>query len=337
MISTIDARYAVSLDADGPDLPKEIQWMPPGKHRIHAKKNGQPATVSVNVDASGASAVDAEFRRLIEAGKAPYIDYKHDNGAASARVAGVRWGGDDPKTGGIRLVIANWTDRGAQAVKSKEFTHFSPTFRLDEKTGRVVGTTTNMGGLVNDPAFTSISPVTARENTDTMSKLLTALAAAKLITSAELADDEAAAQFTAAFAPFTAAQAELETTKGSLAKIEAKLSDHAKRHAESLVEAAAQEGRIPAKDADARSFWVTSLITAGESAEKALKSLPVNPVLREIVKVEASAAAAGSDSAANNAKERDTKIAEYRASRPAASFQEAWDAAATAHPDLFRA
>lgn len=332
MDAIYQAREAYSLKiSDGSPLPDEIQWMPPGRHTIQASKNGKPARVTVVVDDSTAAAVAASFAEMLKAGRRPYLDLNHESGPASARVKAVRWAGDDPKEGGIRIKT-DWTDVGSGAIKGGAYFSFSPNFLLNEKTGRVSGTTVNMGGLVNEPAFTSISPIAAKETTETMTKLLTVLVAAKLIASADLADDEAAAQFSASFAPFKEAKDTLPTVQAKLTTLEQDVIKAKEARADALVQAAINEGRLPAKDDASKAFWKTSIVQAGSTAEAALAALPVNPVLSDIVKMEAKK----TDSDATDlAKQQNDAVAAYQAKHSGASFSEAWSICAQENPKLF--
>jgi hypothetical protein len=325
------AKEAYDVKISDGKLPSEIQWMPPGRHTIQASKNGKPARVTVEVNADTAAAIAASFAAMTKAGRRPYLDFNHASGPASARVKAVRWGGDDPISGGVRIET-DWTSAGISSLQGGEYFSFSPNFLLHEKTGRVAGTTVNMGGLVNEPAFTSISPVAAKENTDTMTKLITALVAAKLIASVELSDDEAAAQFSAAFAPFKEAKDTLPTIQAKLSTLEQDVIKAKESRAEALVQAAINEGRLPAKDEASKGFWKTSIVQAGATAEAALAALPVNPVLAEVVKMEAKQT---SPDANDVAKQQNDAVAAYQAKHSGASFSEAWGICAQENPKLF--
>lgn len=96
----------------------DIQWMPPGVQTVSPHTpEGKVVTVTILVDEAAAARVEecrARYQAEFDAGTgdAPYIDFLHADGEASAWVNRVYWGGDDPKTGGIRLVVS-WTDEGA--------------------------------------------------------------------------------------------------------------------------------------------------------------------------------------------------------------------------------
>ena len=99
----------------------DIQWMPPGVQTVSPHTpEGKVVTVTILVDEAAAARVEecrARYQAEFDAGTgdAPYIDFLHADGEASAWVNRVYWGGDDPKTGGIRLVVS-WTDEGLSLI-----------------------------------------------------------------------------------------------------------------------------------------------------------------------------------------------------------------------------
>ncbi len=320
----------IAPGADGA-VPSEIQWMPPGRHEICATKAGKPAKLSVMVDATSAAAVAKSFDDLVKAGKRPFLDFNHAGGASSARVTAVRWAGNDPKDGGIRVAV-EWSDEGAKAITGRTYFSFSPTFLVDAA-GKVTGTTANMGGLVNEPAFTAIAPVAASESsteqtTTAMKKLLQALATAKLIPNADMEEEAACAAF--ADAMKKKSDAEVKCSE-RITALEAEVKAAAKTRAEGLVEAAVREGRIPSKDSKTREFWVNSIVTAGAPAEEALRASPVNPALV----VQAREVKAASSQTGDKSAEQNRVVGEYRAKNAGTSYADAWAACAGENPELF--
>ncbi len=147
-------------------LPGEIQWMPPGPQTITATKGSEPFKMDVVVNAALAALVATHlqtFRAKAASGQEdlPYFDFNHEDGEASAHPTEFYWGGDDPKTGGIRAKL-EWTKAGAQAVLGHTYHRFSPEFLVDEAS-RIVGVGLNMGGLVNRAAFKNIRPVMGKD------------------------------------------------------------------------------------------------------------------------------------------------------------------------------
>lgn len=323
--------------ADGAP-PSEIQWMPPGEHEIRATKNGKPATLKVRVDKSAADAVTASFAALLDKGKRPYLDFNHAGGESAGRVTSVRWAGEDPKDGGIRATV-EWSAKGSDAIKGGSYFSFSPTFTIG-KDGKVTGTSANMGGLVNEPAFTQIAAVAASESNPAtnMNKTIAALAAAGIPVTAEMNDDEAAVAVSAALAANKGTvqasetlKTENDTLKARVTELEGTVKASAVRRAEEVVAAAAAAGRIPPKDDATRKFWVDAIVTAGESAVSALQAMPVG-----VPKAPDRKSAKDGNEAGTIEAKQTAAIAEVRAANKGMTFDAAFQAAAAKNPELFQ-
>ncbi len=146
-------------------LPSEIQWMPPGQHTIVAHKNGAPEEMTIRVTPAGAARMQLQLNGYLSALNAgsedkPYFDFNHDDREASAHVLSFAWGGDSPRTGGIRARV-QWTTAGKQALVGRAYRRFSPSFWIDAA-GEIAGAPVNMGGLVNKAAFKTIMPIVAK-------------------------------------------------------------------------------------------------------------------------------------------------------------------------------
>jgi phage I-like protein len=156
----ISAGFAYSVLSKEEKSPKRvIQYLPPGKHEITAKVNGETATREVIVEAG----VEKVFQEGLEAHKTdnvtPFIDYLHENGRASGHPKQFSW--DDKR--GLVLEV-DWTPQGEQAIASRELQYFSPEFLLSQD-GIPLGlhpSNKAIGGLVSDPAFTSIESIAAK-------------------------------------------------------------------------------------------------------------------------------------------------------------------------------
>lgn len=265
-------------ELNGDTMPENIQWMPPGRHTIHVSRNGKPVALEVLVDASGAEAVAKSFDSIKSSGRRPYIDFNHESREASAIVQSVYWGGDDPKTGGIRCKV-EWTEAGAAAVKGKSYFSFSPTFFVS-KDGKITGTETDMGGLVNEPAFTNISPITGKENNNIMNELMKALKEAG-ITASESATESEAVSAVRAFA--SSQKTRTEALEARLTEANTKIEAAEKRRAESLVQAAVERGSISPKDEKVQAFYVKAILSQGKDGEDALAALPVNAKFKSVI------------------------------------------------------
>ena len=300
-------------------LPEEIQYMPPGSHTITATQGGKKVTKTVRVTEAGAKALQAFYEKAKKnadagTGDLPYFDFNHDDKEASAHPVEFRWGGDDPKTGGIRAKL-EWTKPGSEAVLGKTYRRFSPAF-TQAANGEVNGSDINMGGLVNRAAFTLIQPIRSKagaddqqpeNNTDTpMKTLLAILAKAGLISSPDLDEASAVSQFQTNHAAIVAKQADLSTqvtaltTKngeldGLLKAAQAENEKVTKAQAVSAIDAAVVSGRIAPKDDALKAKWVDAFARDPEGTQAMLDSLPQNPALRTIVKAKDASAAAGAN------------------------------------------
>lgn len=136
--------------------------MPAGTSVIHASVNGKPGTREVHVDASTAERLQRDLVEKLEAaatGKKarPCGLFDHKDGRACLLPKRFFW--DDAK--GVMLE-ADWTQAGKAAVEGRDYSYWSPCFRLG-KDGRVVGLTggVEVGSLVNNPAFDTIARIAA--------------------------------------------------------------------------------------------------------------------------------------------------------------------------------
>lgn len=136
--------------------------MPAGTSVIHASVNGKPGVREVHVDASTAERLQRDLVEKLEAaatGKKarPCGLFDHKDGRACLLPKRFFW--DDAK--GVMLE-ADWTQAGKAAVEGRDYSYWSPCFRLG-KDGRVVGLTggVEVGSLVNNPAFETIARIAA--------------------------------------------------------------------------------------------------------------------------------------------------------------------------------
>ena len=151
----IECRAAVQIS---PTDKNEILFLPTGVHSITPVSGGigKPIKVLVNLDA--AAAVEQQRSEIVaRTGKRVYFDFNHEDGPASFWPTAFSW-----RNGEGVVAHGEWTASGRKAVEGKDFRAFSPVFHVDDKRAdpaRVVcceGARPNMGGLVNDPAFSSL-------------------------------------------------------------------------------------------------------------------------------------------------------------------------------------
>jgi len=133
----------------------EFVFMPAGENVIEASVDGKGEKITVLVDAATAAALQADLTARLDTGIRPALDYNHDGGRASGWPTGFRW------SDGFGVICeVEWTPTAVAAIRAGEWKYFSPEFRYDRKTKRVLGlpSTGPVGGLVNDPAFRATFP-----------------------------------------------------------------------------------------------------------------------------------------------------------------------------------
>jgi hypothetical protein len=339
---------SLSLDHSTAEVPQELQYMPPGTHRINASRAGKPVALDISVDAATADTLNAFLQaQLTKATEGnddrPFFDFNHEDREAAAWPTEFYWAGDDLKTGGVRAKV-DWSGAGQTAVQEKTFRRFSPTF-IPDKEGKVISSETNMGGLVNRAAFKSIQPLFAKgapgspiSESATEPQTVTSglppqpsalksmtiqakLHALKLIDSVDASEESIVQAIEAKFS-------ELETENRELKN---RIEEAIQARATSQIEAAVNAGRIAPADTDAKSFWLESLIRDEAKAVKALEALPSHPVLTTVT--------AGEDAQSGLLDKmtlQTKKLAEVHAANPQADFQTVFAKAQTESPDLFR-
>lgn len=353
----LHAAFSNRLESTASSPSPELQYMPPGRHRIRASQGGKPLSVEVAVDAQTAVTLQTFLAAKLTAAAEgrddrPFFDFNHEDREASAWPTEFYWAGDDPQGGGVRARL-EWSDAGKRAVEGRTFRRFSPTFHLDAS-GQITGSEINMGGLVNRAAFKRIAPLFAAEiepsdsasvrpfnlnfplrlaaslrgaGVDTtpaakpMQTLLSTLRTLALIEASATEESDLVAQVTRSVA----------SLKSEISNLQSSLATQARQRAESVVDTAVRAGRLVAKDADSRSFWIDAVLRDEAKAVKALDALPVNPVLARLT--------TGTDTAASPASlitRQEQKLAAVRATHPAADFQTIYAKAKAESPDLFR-
>ena len=154
------------LDNSGTDLPDNLQWMPPGMQSIVPSIGGVRRAMTINVNPALATKLNLQLQTIRHLaakglGDEAYIDFNHDDRERAAEVLELYWGGDDPKTGGIRARV-NWSAAGIDAVLGRNYRRFSPQWEVNPATNEPAGIGCNLGGLVNRAAFRTIAPVIAK-------------------------------------------------------------------------------------------------------------------------------------------------------------------------------
>lgn len=151
--SPIECRVGLTATSNN-----EIVFLPAGLHSITPISGGIGKPIKVLVDANAAVEVERQRNEITaRTGKRPYFDFNHEDGPASFWPQSFFW----RPTEGV-VAKGEWTTSGKNSVEGKDFRSFSPVFHVDDKhkdPSRVVCRETarpNMGGLVNDPAFSNL-------------------------------------------------------------------------------------------------------------------------------------------------------------------------------------
>jgi Family of unknown function (DUF6582)/Mu-like prophage I protein len=331
---------AASIDLEG-ETPAEIIYFPKGDWRIKPVVNGKAKEVSVKVDESVASVLQADLNRRLKDTVRPYAAFDHKPGAASFLPKQFKW--DDSK--GVVLEV-DWTQAGKDAVTGRNYSYFSPTFLLSDK-GQVAGLPDSgeIGSLTNNPAFREIQRIAASADDDEgeeskMVKLTDKLVELEVITAEQAADaDEeflvrAVTGLHEALATVQAANARLVSENTALA---AKAIEVQKAEATSIVQAAIADGKIGAKDQLTIDFYTAQLIAQPETAKKVLAAMPKNPLLQKVidVKVSDSKRVAQGQSAADLVQAQHLAVAEIQAANPNLSYTDAFNKARRDKPEIF--
>jgi Mu-like prophage I protein len=332
---------AASIDLEG-ETPAEIIYFPKGDWRIKPVVNGKAKEVSVKVDESVASVLQADLNRRLKDTVRPYAAFDHKPGAASFLPKQFKW--DDTK--GVVLEV-DWTQAGKDAVAGRNYSYFSPTFLLSDK-GQVAGLpdTGEIGSLTNNPAFREIQRIAASADDDDegeeskMVKLTDKLVELEVITAEQAADaDEeflvrAVTGLHEALATVQAANARLVSENTALA---AKAIEVQKAEATTIVQAAIAEGKIGAKDQLTIDFYTAQLIAQPETAKKVLAAMPKNPLLQKVidVKVSDTKRVAQGQSAADLVQAQHLAVAEVQAANPNLSYTDAFNKARRDKPEIF--
>ncbi len=304
---------AVAVLARALSLPQDTAlqgtfvYMPAGSHSIEATVNGQPGSVMVDVDAAAATILNDALQARLATGVKPSLDYNHEGARASGWPLSFHWQEGD----GVMCKV-EWTPAARDAIRAGEWRYFSPEFRINRTTQKVIGlrATGPLGGLVNDPAFRAMPAIQARHSAPTNNLpdpnpapepppthphnmnekvIVAALIAAGFISTTEAAGDNAATLITARIndwkqngdgtvkAAHTTALTERDDT---IKTLRAEIGIVKTREAEAEISTAVKAGCIPAQDKATQDFWKASILAQGEVAVKALRALPGNKVLK---------------------------------------------------------
>lgn len=288
------------LAADG-SLPKDIQLFPPGKDMPFTLHDHPGEDFTADVDAATATRLNRQLQTMIASAAAgesarPFADKNHEDAEATFHPAEIFWGGEDPKTGGVR-VRTEWTGFGAALVRAKAFGYASGNFLFQPATKKIIGLLgKNIAGLVNRPGFDQIQAFAKADSSKQQQQQN------KTMTDKEISD-AVSAGIAAGLAPVVKRIETLEASaKASptvkddptIAALETRLKDletakttTIEASAKAAVAEAVKLGKIASQDKDGIAWWENQ-IAAEAKAGKAeatvrLAKLPVNPAFLQVV------------------------------------------------------
>ena len=341
--SSLVVSAAATTSFDG-QAPEQIVFMPRGEWTINPRVDGQPKEVTVTVDETTAATLQSDFERRLTAPVRPTGGFDHKPGKASFIPKGFTW--DEAK--GVILNV-DWTRAGKDAIEGRDYSYFSPTFLLNN--GKVAGLTERgeVGSLTNNPAFEQIERIAASSDPDdsddpdddkqTMNKVAEKLKSFELISAEQCEDQEAVVMAVVTL------HAELEAVQASNAALiqeNTNLKLEAERikgeEADTVIQAAIAAGKIGSQDKDSIQFFKAQLIASPVTTKKVLASMPVNPVLKQVISVNAGdsrAAVTDGRSKARMMADMHNAVAEIQAANPGMSYTDAWNKAKREHKELF--
>ena len=291
------------LAADG-SLPADIQLFPPGRNVPFTLADHPGKDFLADVDAATATRLNAQLQTMIasaSAGKSarPFADKNHEDAEATFHPTEIFWGGDDAKTGGVR-VRTEWTGFGAALVKARAFAYASGNFLFQPATKKITGLLgENIAGLVNRPGFSTIQAF-AKANSSNKNKPTTETEMTKeeiiaavqeankpLITRIETLEASAKAA-----SSVNAADPTIAALETRLKELETAKTTSIEASAKAAVAEAVKLGKIASQDKDGITWWENQ-IAAEAKAGKAeatvrLAKLPVNPAFLQVINAAAS-------------------------------------------------
>lgn len=138
------------------DAPACIVYMPEGEHFINAFIGGRQKVI---VDRSCLDGLQRDLALKLTQNVRPVCYFDHKTGPASFIPASFDY------MDGVGVILkGEWTESGKKAVLGRDYSYFSPAFKLNMATCRPVGLEPDdieVGSLVNDPAFENIARIAA--------------------------------------------------------------------------------------------------------------------------------------------------------------------------------
>ncbi|MBU98250.1 MAG: hypothetical protein CL429_04060 [Acidimicrobiaceae bacterium] len=294
----VRAAFAVEL-FNGTEPKRSIVYLPEGEHEISATVNGKPANRTVKVESGIEKTYQSDLDRLKKENVPPFIDYLHEGGRAAGHPESFTW-----EQGRGLVLNVRWTESAKQVIASKELQFFSPEFLLSED-GEPLGlhpTHKAIGGLVSDPAFTSMESIaaqraaeqekqqTSKDKSMDLTKFieLGAISAdeAKNLDSAEMLERIAVSLQAAHSHNDKASKAEDALVKAEKEKelAQAEIKSLRDAQADSFIEEHIKAGRIKGRDEDSKKFWRDQFNSNPDVAKAQITNIPASDLSKPVVK-----------------------------------------------------
>ena len=280
--------------------------MPGGTHTITPEINGRAQQVSVLVDATSASELNKQLGILnaSRGNKRAFFDFDHEGKISSGWPLEFAWQ-NQPAPGVYAKV--ELSEAGAKAIAGKNYRAFSIAAPIKRgNPARIVASEAfgelALGGLVNDPAFSTILPLWAKNAgapsaTETNNKETTMLTAQE-IAALQAKNSELQNEITTLKAKQSRTELETEQLKAKqaehdanaakleLAALKAKNTEQAdvikaqrQKDAEAAVNSAIERGVIPAQNDTLKAKWQKACEENPEQIEM-LNAMNGNPALQ---------------------------------------------------------
>jgi len=346
--------HATELPSSGKP-PEWIMYAPAGENRITAHLDGKMRKLRVTVDKETAEVLQRDLlARRAAGGPQPFFDFHHEGKDAAGYPQEFTW----DNTRGV-LCRTEWSPAGAAAITCAKgqrpaIRYFSPRAGYDDEAERITGlmpeeTGNAAGGLVSDPAFTRISPLTAAKaaaqaadqtkQTEDMTKPnLAAFVAAGLLTQVE-ADNDNALELLAtrakelkdkAHTPDKPDDSKVTELTASVASLQTELKAAKQRAGTKFVKELCASGKIPPAAEKLKARWLKDYMEDPDAAEEAAKELTATKALNPNPLTDDTDIAATGTANAPDPDRVLAKANELVASKAYPNLEAAWNAAVNA-------
>lgn len=266
-----------------------IIYLPEGERLIRPATHPDGIIINVTRDCFDIMAT-AWLAKLNEATR-PVFYFDHTRGEAAATFSEpLRW--EDGK--GI-MIKPDWTGAGKSAIEGRNYSYFSPRFKVDEN-GRPVGflSGAEVGSLTNQPAFVGVQQLAAsqasideqliQQQANTYKTNMDELEKLGLLTPDEAKQDNALDLAKARVAELKQTSAKCAEVTAELAKAKESIESNQKHleiSATAFVDTAVSAGKIAPKDDKAKQALADMFKTNPEGAQAivaSMASINIEPV-----------------------------------------------------------